>query len=55
MGSPVLVENRCPELGFMSVGNVLPLGCHGWCRFDRASWEPYLLSEPEAESPPSAA
>jgi Protein of unknown function (DUF5672) len=33
-----------PRETYEAVGRRLPFGCHGWTRFDRAFWEPYLLS-----------
>lgn len=35
---------RAPRYCFERNGRQLPFGCHAWPRFDRAFWEPYLLS-----------
>jgi hypothetical protein len=34
-----------PRFCFEQNGNALPFGCHGWCKYDRAFWEPYLIKE----------
>ncbi|HZT15301.1 MAG TPA: DUF5672 family protein [Gaiellaceae bacterium] len=35
-------------------GGALPFGCHGWSRYDREFWEPYLLKDgPERPSAPA--
>ena len=33
-----------PRLCFRLNNNQLPFGCHAWSRYDRAFWEPYLLT-----------
>jgi hypothetical protein len=33
-----------PKLCFELNGRKLPFGCHAWTRYDRAFWEPYLLT-----------
>ncbi len=35
--------NEQPREAFAANGGRLPFGCHGWSRFDRGFWEPYLL------------
>jgi hypothetical protein len=35
-----VAPRKCFELN----GNQLPFGCHAWTRYDRAFWEPYLLT-----------
>jgi hypothetical protein len=35
--------NEAPRESFEALGRRLPFGCHGWNRFDREFWEPYLL------------
>ncbi len=37
-----VAPRRCFELN----GRRLPFGCHAWPRYDRAFWEPYLLTGP---------
>lgn len=32
-----------PRYCFEQTGRQLPFGCHGWAKYDRAFWEPYLL------------
>ena len=34
-----------PRLCFERNHRTLPFGCHGWPRYDRAFWEPYLLKD----------
>jgi len=34
-----------PRETYESVGRRLPFGCHGWTRFDRAFWEPFLIRD----------
>ena len=34
-----------PRLCFELNGRRLPFGCHGWHRYDRTFWEPYLLHQ----------
>jgi hypothetical protein len=34
-----------PRETFAAIGGRLPFGCHGWPRFDRDFWEPYLLRD----------
>ena len=36
-----------PAHCFEKNGNKLPFGCHAWTRWNRAFWEPYLLSGDE--------
>jgi hypothetical protein len=33
-----------PRYCYRENGNRLPFGCHGWYTFDRAFWEPFLLT-----------
>jgi hypothetical protein len=33
-----------PRFCFEQNGRTLPFGCHAWPRYDRAFWEPYLLT-----------
>ena len=33
-----------PRMCFEKNDHQLPFGCHAWPRYDRAFWEPYLLS-----------
>ncbi|HEX9639337.1 MAG TPA: DUF5672 family protein [Acidobacteriota bacterium] len=33
-----------PRFCFEQLGRQLPFGCHGWARYDRGFWEPYLLA-----------
>ncbi|MBI3316633.1 MAG: hypothetical protein HYZ85_01335 [Candidatus Omnitrophica bacterium] len=33
-----------PRLSFQMNHKALPFGCHAWAKYDRAFWEPYLLS-----------
>lgn len=40
--------DRAPRYCFQQAGGVLPFGCHGWFRYDREFWEPYLLPGPES-------
>lgn len=35
-----------PRLCFERNSHRMPFGCHAWARYDRAFWEPHLLSEP---------
>jgi len=37
-----------PRMCFEMNQRRLPFGCHAWTKFDRAFWEPHLLSEPAA-------
>ena len=34
-----------PRECFTMIGSRLPFGCHAWPRYDRAFWEPSLLTE----------
>jgi hypothetical protein len=36
-----------PRECFEAIGERLPFGCHGWTRFERDFWEPYLLRGPD--------
>jgi hypothetical protein len=36
-----------PRECFAAIGERLPFGCHGWTRFERDFWEPYLLPGPD--------
>jgi hypothetical protein len=36
-----------PRQSYAQIGDQLPFGCHAWPRYDRAFWEPYLLSAVE--------
>ncbi len=40
--------DRAPRYCFQQAGGVLPFGCHGWFRYDREFWAPYLLRDPES-------
>jgi hypothetical protein len=37
-----------PRYCYDQNGRQLPFGCHAWGRYDRAFWEPFLLSEADA-------
>ncbi len=34
-----------PRESFELIGRQLPFGCHGWTRFDREFWRPFLLAD----------
>lgn len=35
-----VAPRKCFEIN----GNRLPFGCHAWCKYDRAFWQPYLVT-----------
>jgi hypothetical protein len=37
--------SETPRQTFEKIGRQLPFGCHGWPRFERDFWDPYLLLE----------
>jgi hypothetical protein len=39
-----------PRYCYEQNGRQLPFGCHAWARYDRAFWEPFLLSEADASA-----
>lgn len=39
-----------PRKCFEMNGRRLPFGCHAWARYDRAFWEPFLVSADEPAS-----
>lgn len=39
---------EAPRYCFARNRHSLPFGCHGWPRYDRAFWEPYLIREGKA-------
>jgi hypothetical protein len=41
-------EQVSPALLFPAGGGVLRSGRHGWFRYDREFWVPYLLRDPES-------
>jgi len=43
-----------PRKCFEMNGRRLPFGCHAWARYDRAFWEPFLVSADEPASLPPA-
>jgi hypothetical protein len=40
-----------PEDSFEANGRQLPFGCHGWDRYGREFWQPYLLTEDDVKTP----
>lgn len=43
-----------PRAAFELNGARLPFGCHGWWRYDREAWAPYLLPAGESAAPAAA-